>query len=167
DLYNLVAKDERSKMERTEDLSNMLDSLYWKKGATELASGKKTLTLKQFEEKYYDLFLQRAEDFKTKNLLKIYQDNFKEIKENKALIDKLRKYDVLVNISWPLAHYKSAVRYLQKKPEDIAATGGTNWQKFLPPQFQKIIFFPELWSEQEQKEWGKTWVIREVFGEQP
>jgi tryptophan 2,3-dioxygenase len=56
------------------------------------------------------------------------------------------------------------VRYLQKDPEDIAATGGTNWQKYLPPRFQKRIFYPELWSEEEQTNWGKGWVEKEVFG---
>ena len=69
----------------------------------------------------------------------------------------MRKFDLLVNVNWPLAHYKSAVRYLQQKDTSISATGGTNWQKYLPPRFQKRIFFPELWSEQEKNEWGKSW----------
>jgi tryptophan 2,3-dioxygenase len=81
-----------------------------------------------------------------------------------ALKEKLRKLDTLVNVNWPLMHYKSAVRYLQRNPEDIAATGGTNWQKYLPPRFQKRIFYPELWSEQEISEWGKGWVEETVFG---
>ena len=46
---------------------------------------------------------------------------------------------------------------------DIAATGGTNWQKFLPPRFQKVIFYPELWTESEIKEWGKRWVDSELL----
>jgi tryptophan 2,3-dioxygenase len=70
----------------------------------------------------------------------------------------LKRNDTNVNINWPLSHYKSAVRYLQKAPADIAATGGTNWQKYLPPRFQKRIFYPALWSEQEVEEWGKAWV---------
>jgi tryptophan 2,3-dioxygenase len=52
-------------------------------------------------------------------------------------------------------HYKSAVRYLNRKPEDIAATGGTNWQKYLPPRNKRIVFFPELWSEEDMENWGK------------
>ena len=44
----------------------------------------------------------------------------------------MRWLDINVNVNWPLAHYKSAVRYLHKDPVDIAATGGTNWQKYLP-----------------------------------
>jgi tryptophan 2,3-dioxygenase len=50
------------------------------------------------------------------------------------------------------------VKYLQKDPVDIAATGGTNWQKYLPPRFQKRIFYHELWSQEELENWGKAWV---------
>ena len=139
-----------------------MDNIYWKSGATELASGKKTLTLRQFEEKYLNEFVTRAEEFKSKNILRLYQKHFKE-GENQDIIKELKAYDLNANVRWPLAHYKSAIRYLQRDPVDIAATGGTNWQKYLPPRFQKVIFFPELWSDQERKEWGKSWVIKEVF----
>jgi tryptophan 2,3-dioxygenase len=52
------------------------------------------------------------------------------------------------------------VRYLAKQPADARATGGTNWQKYLPPRFQKRIFFPFLWSPEEQAEWGKSFADR-------
>jgi tryptophan 2,3-dioxygenase len=65
---------------------------------------------------------------------------------------KMPQFDLKANVFWPLAHYKSAVRYLQRDPVDIAATGGTNWQKYLPTRFQKVIFFPNLWSQVEQAE---------------
>jgi hypothetical protein len=42
-------------------------------------------------------------------------------------------------------------------------TGGTNWQKYLPPRFQKRIFYPELWTAQEHEDWGKGWVETNVF----
>jgi tryptophan 2,3-dioxygenase len=64
--------------------------------------------------------------------------------------------DQNVNVNWPLSHYKSAVRYLAKQPNDVAATGGTNWQKYLPPRFQVRVFFPQLWSEAEMQEWGRS-----------
>ena len=85
--------------------------------------------------------------------------------QNEQLKLALRQMDVNVNINWPLSHYKSAVRYLQRDPEDIAATGGTNWQKYLPPRFQKRIFYPELWSTEELEEWGKSWVKSVVFNQ--
>ena len=70
----------------------------------------------------------------------------------------LKTNDINVNVNWPLAHYKSAVRYLARDKEDVAATGGTNWQKYLPPRFQKRIFYPDLWSSEEVDNWGKGWV---------
>ena len=74
----------------------------------------------------------------------------------------MRTLDELANVHWPLSHYRSAVRHLQKDPVDIAATGGTNWQQYLPPRFQTLIFFPELWTEEEQANWGKSWVMTHI-----
>ena len=81
-----------------------------------------------------------------------------EDKLNPEVIKSLRTNDLNVNVYWPLAHYKSAVRYLNKENTDISATGGTNWQKYLPPRFQKRIFYPTLWSQDEIDNWGRQWV---------
>ena len=162
----LVAKDVRDKFSddfNEDDIEKMYEHIYWKAGATELATGKKTLTLIQFEEKYLTQLVQLAKKFKDKNLWSLYKSLSKEEQQNEPLILALRQMDVNVNINWPLSHYKSAVRYLQKDPEDIAATGGTNWQKYLPPRFQKRIFYPELWNDEEKEEWGKAWVKSVVF----
>ena len=64
----------------------------------------------------------------------------------------MRQFDLKANVFWLLVHYKSAVRYLQCAPVNIAATGGSIWQKYLPLRFQKVIFFPNLWSQVEQAE---------------
>lgn len=165
---NLVAKDVRENFSdelSDEQIEIMYEHIYWKAGATELATGKKTLTLIQFEEKYQKTFIELAQKFKNSNLLALYKSMSAEDQKNEKLILALRQMDVNVNINWPLSHYKSAVRYLQKDPEDIAATGGTNWQKYLPPRFQKRIFYPELWSDLEIDEWGKTWVKTVAFGQ--
>ena len=162
----LVAKDVRDKFSddfNEDDIEKMYEHIYWKAGATELATGKKTLTLIQFEEKYLTQLVQLAKKFKDKNLWSLFKSLSKEEQQNEPLILALRQMDVNVNINWPLSHYKSAVRYLQKDPEDIAATGGTNWQKYLPPRFQKRIFYPELWNDEEKEEWGKAWVKSVVF----
>ena len=145
------------------DLEGLFDKIYWKAGAVELASGKKTLTLKQFEEKYDRALMELAENCFDGNQ-RSFWERLAQGQQTDELRQALRWLDVNVNINWPLSHYKSAVRYLQKDPEDIAATGGTNWQKYLPPRFQKRIFYPELWSEEEQTNWGKGWVEKEVFG---
>jgi tryptophan 2,3-dioxygenase len=165
---NLVAKDIRPTFSddvNDDQIEKMYEHIYWKAGATELATGKKTLTLVQFEEKYQKIFIELAKKFKHTNLLAVYKSLSAEDQKNEKLILALRQMDVNVNINWPLSHYKSAVRYLQKDPEDIAATGGTNWQKYLPPRFQKRIFYPELWNDQEVDEWGKSWVKSVAFGQ--
>ena len=136
----------------------MYENIYWNKGATELASGKKTLTLKQFEKKYSKQFIQLAKDCKEKNIWAKYKSLSSDEQKNPDLVNTLRQLDVNVNVNWPLVHYKSAVRYLQQDEKQVAATGGTNWQKYLPPRFQKRIFYPELWSKEETEEWGKAWV---------
>ena len=55
-------------------------------------------------------------------------------------------------------HIGAAYRHLDGRNKTVRATGGTNWKEFLPPGFQKISFFPELWNEEEHEEWGKEWV---------
>jgi tryptophan 2,3-dioxygenase len=157
DIINLVSITDRPSVKNPESIDDVLEKLYWRSGATELATGKKTLTLRQFEEKYMPEFSRLGNQYRNTNLLKLYQRNFKD---NQEVISRLREFDTLANVLWPLAHMKSAGRYLQKDPEDIKATGGTNWQKYLPPRFQKIIFFPELWSEEEIAEWGKAAFVK-------
>lgn len=152
DLINLVVEADRAAIDKT-NIDQQLEKLYWRSGATELASGKKTLTLKQFENKYMTEFRELVLKYKDRNLRAVYNKHFSG---NAEIIKRLREFDTLANVLWPLVHLKSAGHYLHKDPEDIKATGGTNWQKYLPPRFQKIFFFPELWSDQEKAEWGKA-----------
>jgi tryptophan 2,3-dioxygenase len=156
DMINLVSPDVRSSMEDEMNLKVLLDNSYWRSGATELASGKRTLTLQQFEKKYMSKFLESAIQFERKNIWQLYKTNFQNSPDKESIIQLLRTYDSLANVHWRLAHLKAAAKYLFKDPDEIKATGGTNWQKYLPPRYQKIIFFPELWSETEREEWGKA-----------
>jgi tryptophan 2,3-dioxygenase len=153
DMINLVDTRERDALMEYSDLGQQLEKLYWRSGATELSSGKKTLTLKQFEEKYMKLFLETGMRFRERNLRKLY---IKKFPNSPEVVTCLREFDLRANVLWPLAHLRSAGRYLHKAAADIKATGGTNWQKYLPPRFQKIMFFPELWTEEEKAEWGKA-----------
>jgi tryptophan 2,3-dioxygenase len=158
DFINLVHKDQRAKFTKDSAIEAMYEHIYWKEGATELATGKKTLTLVQFEERYQDEFIALGNRCRTENLWQVYQRLSAEDQQNISVINAMKQNDINVNINWPLAHYKSAVQYLNKDSADIAATGGTNWQKYLPPRFQKRIFYPTLWTEQEISEWGRSWV---------
>lgn len=163
-LHQLITFDQRKFLSEETDYPTLFKEIYWKKGATELSSGEKTLTLKQFELKYEEELVAFALTYQNKTIRDIFHARFEQHKDD-ALIALLRRFDLLANVFWPLAHYKTAVKYLNKKPEVIAATGGTNWQEYMPPRFQKVIFFPELWSEEEQQEWGKPWVVKEIFND--
>ena len=157
-LINLTHKDEREGL-RGSSIDDMAHHFYWKDGAIDMKTGKKTLMLENFEKKYMAQFIDRAHDFSDKNLLAKYQQLSVEDQQDKDLIHQLRLLDLNVNVNWPLVHYKSAVRYLSSKDGDADATGGTNWQKYLPPRFQKRIFFPELWTKEEMENWGRQWVV--------
>jgi tryptophan 2,3-dioxygenase len=161
DLINLVGMDDREALRSSDNLALMVEKLYWKFGATDLATGKKTLTLQQFENKYMADFAEAASKYKDTNLRQIFLRNFQNVPEREQIIDRLKEYDTYVNVYWPLAHLKSAARYLKKDPEDIKATGGTNWQKYLPPRFQRRMFFPEFWTSTEQEEWGIAAIKRQ------
>jgi len=158
-LINLTDKEQREKL-KDASIEEMAQHFYWKDGAIDVKTGKKTLMLENFEKKYMAQFIQRAHQFRDKNLMAKYQQLSVEEQQNEDLIHQLRLLDLNVNVNWPLVHYKSAVRYLASGKEDIDATGGTNWQKYLPPRFQKRIFFPELWTEEEMNNWGRQWVVK-------
>ncbi|MFC3414754.1 tryptophan 2,3-dioxygenase family protein [Algoriphagus hitonicola] len=162
DAFHLIEFKSRADFDYHSPTDDIFEHLYWQQGAIELATGEKTLTLKNFELKYGKKLKDLIENYRRKNLWQRYMELEKPETE---LTELMKQLDLKANVFWPLAHYKSAVRYLQRDPVDIAATGGTNWQKYLPPRFQKVIFFPELWTEKEKEEWGKGWVVKEIFGE--
>lgn len=139
-------------------LSVLYDFLYWKQGATELATQQKTLTLKQFEKKYGESLVRLATGYESTNLHACWQRLDRAGAATDALVAELRAFDERVNVRWKLAHLRSAVRYLHKSPEVVAATGGTNWQRYLPPADQQRLFFPELWTEAERANWGRAGV---------
>jgi tryptophan 2,3-dioxygenase len=163
EFMNLVDKDIRHELNPAMPPNDLYEHIYWKRGATELATGKKTLTLQKFEEKYEKTLIAFAEEVRDTNLWSTYERLKAQTAPSEELIKAMRHFDTLVNIDWALAHFKSAMRYLHQEPESVAATGGTNWQQYLPPIFQKRIFYPELWTEQEIQNWGKTWVEKHVL----
>jgi tryptophan 2,3-dioxygenase len=158
-LENLVHNEIRDNFRNGKSVEELFENIYWKRGATNLDTGEKTLTLKQFEKKYTNRFLRTANRLKSNTIYERYQQLSTEDKNNKDLREALRKMDTSVNVNWLLVHIGAAQKYLIGKNSKAApATGGTNWRQFLPPSFQRITFFPELWNEEEKKEWGKQWV---------
>lgn len=155
DLQRLAHPSTRDKLSPDAPVADLFQHLYWKSGATELATGKKTLTLKQFEQKYAADFLQLAEKVKTCNLWQTYCKLDEASRHDEEIREQMREHDFNANVRWPLMHLRSAVRYLDNKPHVIAATGGTNWQEYLPPKNQRVIFYPELWTDEILESWGK------------
>lgn len=169
DFVRLLHKDQREKWaNEEEEIPAMFEHIYWKEGAIVAKTKEKTLTLRQFEKKYSDELIRLAQRVQGRTLRSIYRKLAKGSAELDELKNALRTLDLQVNVNWPLQHYKTAVAYLAARPNDIRSTGGTNWQQYLPPRFQKRIFFPELWTEKEQGEWGKSWVedtLNELSGQ--
>lgn len=164
DLRNLVDKERRQALGLNSTQDEMMGCIYWRSGATEAETGAKTLTLLQFEEKYTDFLIRHAYEYRDKNVWAVVQRLPQADQQNPKLVRQMKLLDANVNVNWPLMHFKSAVRYLQQEKGHLASTGGTNWKEYLPPKFQKRIFFPEIWSEQEIEDWGKGWVEKVLDG---
>ncbi|MEZ4969341.1 MAG: tryptophan 2,3-dioxygenase family protein [Flavobacteriaceae bacterium] len=157
-MENLVQFSERDNFSSNNSIEELYEHIYWKKGATDLVTGEKTLTLKQFEYRYTPRLIRIANQVSNSTIYHKYQQLPRKSKENKTLIEALKALDVNANVNWPLMHMGSAYRYLTKDNAQIEATGGTNWKEYLPPSFQKVVFFPELYTKQELNNWGKQWV---------
>lgn len=159
DLVNLTHPSVRERFRKsdTHTQQELFDNIYWKKGGIDMHTGEKTLTLKQFEERYTDRFLRIAAQVEQTNIHQRYL-SLPEKEKTDSLKAALRMLDQNANINWLLMHMGAAHRYLRKEGQAVQATGGTNWKTFLPPSFQKISFFPTLWSKEEHENWGKQWV---------
>jgi len=157
-LEHLVHHTERDRFSDKDSIEDLYEHIYWKKGATDLATGEKTLTLKQFEYRYTPRLVRIAKQVKNGTICHKYLQLSEKKRNNKDLIKALKTLDMNANINWPLMHMGSAHRYLGKESGEIDATGGTNWKAYLPPSFQNVVFFPYLYTKEELNNWGKQWV---------
>lgn len=156
ELINLIDNRFRETIDRNTSFEHALEHLYWQAAGKNYKTGKKTYLLKAFEFKYKEDFISFAEFYNTRNLWTKFNKLPEEVKKDKDLISAMRHYDYTVNIKWVLAHYNTALHYLNMDGETTEATGGSDWTKYMHPKYQKRIFFPDLWSEQELEDWGKN-----------
>tara|TARA_B100000780_G_scaffold104837_1_gene73384 strand:- start:2465 stop:3382 length:918 start_codon:yes stop_codon:yes gene_type:complete len=154
ELINLIDVRFRGTIDRNSSFKNAYDHLYWQAAGVNHKTGKKSTLIKLFDEKYLGDFIDFMEDYNDINLSKKFKQLPKEVQENKDLVKAMRHYDYTVNVKWVLAHYNAAGKYLGGKDKDLEATGGSSWRKYLHPKYQRRIFFPYLWSEDELKRWG-------------
>lgn len=155
DVHLLVNTRVRGQLTENTPMDQLFDSLYWKDAGLDHKTGKKSLLLTQFEDKYLDALKATANKYVGKNILRRFLSLDQNDPMVKELKNALRELDHTYNVIWPLAHIKTAAYYLNSKGENKAATGGSDWQKYLHPSYQKRIFFPQLWTEEEKENWGK------------
>lgn len=151
-IENLINQEGKKRISDQPSTEEYFEHIYWKDAGMNRKTGKKTLTLRQFEEKYLDRFIALAKKVKGKTI----EEQLSKIKNPSGKLTQiLREFDCLYNLKWPQVHLNTAKHYLDKKGENQAATGGSEWKKYLHPQFQQRKFFPGLWTEHEISEWGK------------
>ncbi|OAD91632.1 tryptophan 2,3-dioxygenase [Aequorivita soesokkakensis] len=151
-LENLVNSQGQERLPINPSANDYFENMYWKDAGYNRRTGKMTLTLGQFIEKYETDFKTLAEKTKGKTL----EERVKQMKNpSQELKDKLKQFDHFYNVAWPLVHLDTANHYLNSKGKTKTATGGSEWQKYLHPKYQQRKFFPELWSAEEIANWGE------------
>ena len=154
ELINLIDARYRDSIDRNSPFKNAYDHLYWQAAGKNHTTGEKSVLIKLFDEKYMGDFIDFMEDYNECNLSKKFKQLPEDVQKNPALIKAMRHYDYTVNVTWVLAHYDAAGKYLGGKEKEVEATGGSSWRKYLHPKYQRRIFYPYLWSKEELKNWG-------------
>ncbi|MGK0421400.1 MAG: tryptophan 2,3-dioxygenase [Polaribacter sp.] len=154
ELINLIDARFREDIDRSSSFKNAYNHLYWQAAGVNHKTGDKSILIKLFDKKYIGVFIDFMEDYNDCNLSLKFKNLPKEDQRNEDLIKAMRHYDYTVNVKWVMAHYNAAGKYLGGKDKDLEATGGSSWRKYMHPKYQRRIFYPYLWSEEELKNWG-------------
>ncbi|MDN6310289.1 MAG: tryptophan 2,3-dioxygenase family protein [Psychroflexus sp.] len=149
-LFNLINEKEKEKLPQEPSIETLFEHIYWQSAGLDKKTGKKSHTLKAFEEKYLDEFTRLAYQMKGKTVNEVL---LKFESPSEKLITAARDFDNAYNVKWPIVHLRTATHYLEKKGEKKAATGGSEWKKYLHPKFQQRQFFPQLWKDESIMEW--------------
>ncbi|OCB77308.1 tryptophan 2,3-dioxygenase family protein [Flavobacterium crassostreae] len=154
-LINLIDYRFREKMDPNPSCEDAFEHLYWQAAGKNYQTGEKSFLLQEFERKYKHVFLRHMEQYKSMNIWQKYQQLPKSDQNNPELIQAMRHLDHTVNIKWVMQHLNVAIKYIENSGQgDGEATGGSDWKKYMHPKYQRRIFFPELWSTEELKNWG-------------
>ena len=156
ELINLIDYRFRKTIDRDTPFEHALEHLYWQAAGKDYKTGKKSTLLVNFEKRYKEEFITFMKVYNTNNLWSRFKELPIEDQNDKDLIKAMRHYDYTVNVSWVMAHYNAAKHYIERGIGDGEATGGSDWKKYMHPKYQRRIFFPELWSEEELENWGKN-----------
>jgi len=154
ELINLIDIRFRATIDRDTPFTHAYDHLYWQAAGKDHKTGEKSTLIQLFEDRYMDDFIVFMKTYNKLNLWTKFKSLPKEAQENVELVNAMRHYDHTVNVRWVMAHYNAAGKYLNSGKKEVEATGGSDWQKYMHPKYQKRVFFPDLWSEEEQNNWG-------------
>jgi tryptophan 2,3-dioxygenase len=155
DLINLIDYRFRATIDRNTPYSHAFEHLYWQAAGKDYHTGKKSFLILEFERKYKEKFLRYMEEYNTINIWQKFKQLPDADQQNKDLVKAMRHYDYTVNITWVMGHLNAAKKYIESGHGTGEATGGSDWKKYMHPKYQRRIFFPELWSETELKNWGE------------
>ena len=155
DLINLIDYRFRDSIDRNTPYSHAFEHLYWQAAGKDFKTGEKSFLILEFERKYKEEFLRYMEEFNTINIWKKFKQLPISEQDNKELLAAMRHYDYTVNITWVMGHLNAAKKYIESGKGTGEATGGSDWKKYLHPKYQRRVFFPELWSQEELKNWGE------------
>ena len=155
ELINLIDFRFRDSINRNTPFKHAFDHLYWQAAGKNHKTGEKSTLITLFEEKYMDSFIGYMKDYNTRNLWSTFKNLPEEERGNLKLINSMRHYDHTVNVLWVMEHLNAAAKYLDSGKKSAEATGGSDWKKYMHPEYQKRVFFPDLWTEKELKDWGK------------
>ncbi len=154
ELINLIDYRFRKNIDRNTPYMHAFEHLYWQAAGKDHENGDKSTLLINFENRYKDEFLRFMEKYNTKNLWTRFKELPKEDQQDEDLVKAMRHYDYTVNITWVMAHYNAAKHYIESGSKKVEATGGSEWKKYMHPKYQRRIFFPELWTQEELENWG-------------
>ncbi len=152
ELINLIDYRFRATIDRNTPYEHAFEHMYWQAAGKDHATGKKNTLLVNFERRYKTELIGKMQDYNTTNLWTKFKQLPEAVKNDAELIKAMRHYDYTVNVSWVMAHYNAAGKYLG----NAEATGGSDWRKYMHPKYQRRIFFPELWSKEELENWGNN-----------
>ena len=155
DLINLIDYRFRATIDRNTPYSHAFEHLYWQAAGKDYQTGEKSYLILEFERKYKDEFLRYMEEYNTINIWKKFKELPESDQKNPELVAAMRHYDKTVNITWVMGHLNAAKKYIESGHGSGEATGGSDWKKYMHPKYQRRIFFPELWSDEELKNWGE------------
>ncbi len=150
ELINLIDIRFRATIDRNTPFEHAYEHLYWQAAGKNYTTGQKSTLLDNFEKKYMGDFIDFMKDYNTINLAMKFKSLPEEDQKDVDLVNAMRHYDHTVNIVWVMAHYEAAVKYIGGGE----ATGGSDWSKYMHPKYQKRIFFPFLWTQEEIDNWG-------------